>query len=136
MGCTRIFGKKSKGHNLEAKTGETIIFACDTSSLPNTHFYKLAIVSQLWGVQECKLHKISIKTQYQPYLYATNRLGLIYIPIKFHEDIPNGYRVIGRTIIFREKILSKRHNSETKMERTIILACDASWPNTHPYKIA
>ena len=25
----------------------------------------------------------------------THRLDLIYIPINFHEDIPNGYRVVG-----------------------------------------
>ena len=34
--------KKSKGNNLEAKKAGTTIFVCDTMSLPNTHFYKIA----------------------------------------------------------------------------------------------
>ena len=35
-------GKKSKVHNLEAKKGGTTIFPRDTSSLPNSHSYKIA----------------------------------------------------------------------------------------------
>ena len=30
----------------------------------------------------------------QSFLYATHYFDLIYIPIKFHEDIPNSYRVM------------------------------------------
>ena len=36
-----LLGKSSKGHNLEAKKGGTIILAQDTSTLPNTHSYKI-----------------------------------------------------------------------------------------------
>ena len=41
--------------------------------------------------------------------------------IKFYEDILNGYRVMGRTRFFLEKI-SKEHNLETKKGGTILLA--------------
>ena len=33
----------------------------------------------------------------QLFLYATHCLDLIYIPITFHEDILNSYRVMGCT---------------------------------------
>ena len=33
----------------------------------------------------------------QSFLYATHCLDLFDIPIKFHEDIPNSYRVMGCT---------------------------------------
>ena len=39
--------------------GGTIILVCDTSSSPNTHSYKISTVTELLGVQETILHKIS-----------------------------------------------------------------------------
>ena len=39
--------------------------------------------------------------------YVTYRLDLMYIPLKFHEDNPNDYRVIGRTIFFLGKIIKE-----------------------------
>ena len=48
-------------------------------------------------------------------------LILMHIPIKFHEHSPNGYRVMGRTIIFGKKWKkAKGHNLESKKERTNI----------------
>ena len=60
-------------------------------------------VTLLWGVQEYRgggtvenqrgiIQKL-IKRE-QSFLYATHFFDLIHIPIKFHEDIPNSYRVI------------------------------------------
>ena len=64
-------------------------------------------VTELWGVQEFFWGKMGKNNQRginwkqrkgeKPSLYVTHRLYLIYIPIKFHEDIPNGNRVIGIT---------------------------------------
>ena len=39
----------------------------------------------------------------QPFLNVTHDLDLIYIPIKFSEDIPNGKLVMGCTIFFNGK---------------------------------
>ena len=41
----------------------------------------------------------------QSFLYATHRPDLIHIPIKLHEDIPNGYGVMELTRMFRKKII-------------------------------
>ena len=40
----------------------------------------------------------------QSFLSATHRYDLIHIPIKLHEDIPKGYRVIARTRMFAKII--------------------------------
>ena len=72
-------------------------------------------------------------------MYATHRLNLIHIPIKFHEHIPNSYRVIGCGVQdYSEKCKeTKEHNLETKKVGIIILMRDTlSLPNTHSYKIA
>ena len=61
----------------------------------------------------------------QSFLCTTHRHNLLHIPIKLHEDIPNGYRVMACTRMF-EKNKSKGHNLETKKGGTIILVCDAS----------
>ena len=39
---------------------------------------------------------------------------LIYIPITFHDEIPNSYQVMGHTRTFFRKILSKGHYLKTK----------------------
>ena len=44
----------------------------------------------------------------QPLLYMTHCSDLILIPIKLHEDILNGYRVMVCTRIFGKKL--KGHN--------------------------
>ena len=31
------------------------------------------------------------------FLYATHRHDLFYITVKYHQNIPNGFQVIGRT---------------------------------------
>ena len=42
MGRTGFSVEKiSKEQNLETKEGGTLIHACDTFSLPNTHYYKI-----------------------------------------------------------------------------------------------
>ena len=48
-----------------------------------------------------------------------HRHDLINIPIKLHEDIFNGYRVMSRTIIPKKKV-TKGHNLETKKGGTIL----------------
>ena len=40
----------------------------------------------------------------QSFLHTTHHCDLIHIPIKLHEDIPNGYRVILRTRILEKLI--------------------------------
>ena len=54
-------------------------------------------------------------------MYTRHLLDLIHIPIKFHEDIPYGYRVMGRTRILWENMENKKskgHNLETKKRYT------------------
>ena len=64
------------------------------------------------------------------------RFDPIYITIKFHEDIPNSYQVMGGTGIVLGKKISKVHNLETIQWKTFFLAHDTfSLPNTHSYKI-
>ena len=76
-----------------------------------------------------------IRKEEQSILCATHRTDLIHIPIKFHENIPNGYRVVARTRMFGKK--STGHNLETKTGGTIILMlATSSLPNTYSYKIA
>ena len=45
----------------------------------------------------------------QPFLRTTQRLDLIHIPIKFYEDIPNGYRVM---VCTRMQITQKTHKNK------------------------
>ena len=91
------------------------------------------MVTELWCVQEY-LEKINqrgitwkLRKGEQSFLCATHccDLPVIHIPIKLHEDIPNGYRVMVCTRIFG-KNQSKGHNLETKKGRTIILVRDMS----------
>ena len=44
----------------------------------------------------------------QLFLKATHCLDLIYIPLKFHEDIPNSYKVMWFTIM---KITQNKHKT-------------------------
>ena len=55
------------------------------------------MVTELWCVQEC-LKKNNqrgitwkLRKGEQSFLYATRRCDQIHIPIKLHEDTPNGY---------------------------------------------
>ena len=45
-----MFGKKSKGHNIEVRKEGTTIIAGDISSLPNTHSHKIARRYHEWSV--------------------------------------------------------------------------------------
>ena len=65
-------------------------------------------------------------------------LAKIYIPIKFYEDIPNSYRVMGRTRTFAKRWGKiKGYNLKSKYEGTIVFAHNTlSWPSTHSYKIS
>ena len=64
-------------------------------------------VTELSGVQDlfwetCKKNSKrgitpKLKKGEQSFVYVTHCLDLIHIPIKFHEEIPISYRVIGCT---------------------------------------
>ena len=56
----------------------------------------------------------------QSFLYVAHHPDLIHIPEKFHEDIPNSYRVIGFIRFFS----------------VTIIICDTSWSDTHSYKVS
>ena len=62
-----------------------------------------------------KSHNLKSKYEGTIILRVTHWLDLVYIPIKFHEDIPNDNGVIGCTrmkITQISKKESKGHNSE------------------------
>ena len=75
---------QSKGHNSETKKGGAIILVCN-------------MVTELWSLQEY-LEEINqrgvtlkLRKREQSFLCAKCRLDLRHIPIKLHEDIPDGY---------------------------------------------
>ena len=57
--------------------------------------YRYITVTQLWCVQDFLNNQRDITQKVrkgeQPFLYATHRLDLLHIPIKFHEDIYDSY---------------------------------------------
>ena len=59
-------------------------------------------------LQLSKRHTQKLRQGEQRFLYATHPLYLIHIPIKFHEDIPSFYRVMGCT---RMKITQNKHKN-------------------------
>ena len=69
----------------------------------------------------------------QSFLQETHHLYFIHIPIKFHENIPNNYQVMGCTRMKitqnkqkKKKKQSKDHNPETKKRKATIIACETS----------
>ena len=98
---------------------------------------KYIMVTELWCVHDFVYNNQRGITQKlrkgkQSFLYVTHCLELIYIPIKFCEDIPNSYRVMRCTRIF--DIKNNQRSITWKLgedEQQFLLA-----PNTHSYKIA
>ena len=91
-------------------------------------------VSELWGIQLFfggkKLKGHNLEKGEQSCLLATHRLYLIHIPTKFHEDIPNSYRVMRCTRMKitqnKHKKQLKGHNSETKKPKATTIVGDTS----------
>ena len=45
----------------------------------------------MFGKSYSKLHNLETKKGEQSFLCATRRLDLIHIPIRLHDNMPNGY---------------------------------------------
>ena len=62
----------------------------------------------------------------QSCLHATHRLNLIHIPITFHEDFPNGYRVMVCTKMRITKNKQKKKHETKKWKAKIIVPYTSS----------
>ena len=92
--------------------------------------------TRMFGKMNQKDITWKIRMGEQSFLCMTHCPDLIHIPIKLHEDIPNGYWVMAHTRMFG-KYSSKGHNLETKKGKTMIHVRDTlSWPNTYSYIFA
>ena len=63
------------------------------------------MVTELQQIQEClekNNQNCKVRKGEQLFLYTTRRHDLIHIPIKLHEDIPNGYCVMAHTRMFEK----------------------------------
>ena len=106
-----------KGYNLEAKKGGAIILVrvTSSSSWPNTHSYKIAwrYPQRFWVTANTRMFRKNksrgktwkVRKGEQLFLYTTSPPDLIHIPIKLHEDIPNGYWVTANTRMLRKKLI-------------------------------
>ena len=105
---TKLHLKPSRGNNSASMKARVVILVCDISSWPVLHNCE---VSWLYskGYSSCRpdrnMHKQSIKGEITQkvlkrglsFLYATHRHDLLYITMKYHQNIPNSIQVIERT---------------------------------------